>query len=493
MAAIKKKKSKSVKVGVERPIIDRHIEDTADEYYYKYSMEVIEDRAIFGEVDGLKPVTRRALWAGYELGVDHRSKYVKAAKLVGDTMGNYHPHGDSSIYEAIVTAANSVIPMVDGSGNWGTMTDDAAAPRYTKARLSLYSDLVFFDKFYLPVVEKVLNYDESRMEPLVLPSLLPNALINGNFGIAPGVRANSPIVRFDTLIKALIKSIPNGASYDTCRGLELVTKYGGILHHNDDTKAEMKKFLRSGSGRFLFDCRYEEPSSHEMRVDGFPFSSLPPTLLEKIENVKGVAGIRDDSSKTDRNIAFIVTFKKGPEGEVTLAKRAVLGLFRSAITFNMQAIERRLDENGIAHKKLNTTSIPKLLDAWIAYRVSLEKRACRFWIDKRKLELERLNLMVLAVKMRDFILKALNKKLDDEELAKYIAKGLKITVEQANVILDLKIRQLKSLEEKKLTDKIKAIKAEVQTYKDRIKNPKTFILSQVKEIGKKISAEFAQA
>lgn len=489
----KKKKSKSQNGSKELKILESHIEDTADDYYYRYSLEVIEDRAIFGEVDGLKPVTRRLLWAGHELGVNHKAKYVKAAKLVGDTMGNYHPHGNSSIYTAAVTAANMVIPMIDGSGNWGTMTDDAAAERYTNARLSLYSDLIFFDKFYLPVVEKVLNYDESRMEPLVLPTLLPNALVNGNFGIAPGVRASSPIVRFDTLIKALINSIADGASASTCKGIELITEYGGVLNKHDTFKADMKNFLLTGRGRFVFDCQYTEISDHEIRIHGFPFSNLSPNLLEKVESIKAVAGIRDDSSKEDRNVAYVVTFKKVATGELTMAKRAVLKLFQSASTFNMQAIERRLDENGVAYKKLNPTSIPGLLNSWIAYRVDLEKKACSYWIDKRAKEIERLELMVLAVRMRDFIIKALNKKLDDEELAKYIAKGLKITVDQANMILDLKIRSLKALEEDKLKKQIKALKEEISTYKHRIKKPKEYILQHVKDISKKISAAYVQA
>jgi DNA gyrase/topoisomerase IV subunit A len=489
---VKKKKTTKAKAGSELPYLDRHMEDTADEFYYKYSLEVIEDRAIFGKIDGLKPVIRRALQAAFDFGLHHKARYAKAAKIVGDTMGNYHPHGDSSIYGAVVTAANSPLPMIDGSGNWGTMTDAEAAARYTNARLSLYSDLVFFDKFYLPIVAKVDNYDNSRKEPLILPALLPNALVNGNFGIAPGVRSSSPIVRFDTLMKAVLASIENGADASTCRGVELVTKYGGILHKTDDTKKEMKRFLETGRGRFLFDCRYNELSSHEIRIDGFPFDNISPTLLERVESIKGVAGIRDDSEENDRNIAFVVTFQKSlAGGDLKAAKNRVLVAFQAASTFNMQAVERELDENGKPRKKLTPTSIPDLINGWLDYRIIIEKRACNYWIEKNEVEIARLELMMLAVKYRDVIIKLLqDKKLDDEALAIKLAKAMKITVEQANYVLDLKIRQLKALEETKLKNKIKELKEEIAGYKIRIKKPRDYIHKHVSELTKKLSAEY---
>jgi len=489
---VKKKHTPLSKEVKEINYLLSHIEDKADEDYYKYSIEVIEDRAIFSEVDGLKPVTRRLLWATHKLGIDHKHKYVKAALLVGETMGKYHPHGDSSIYSAAVTAANCVVPMIDGSGNWGTMVDMPAAPRYTNARLSLFSDTVFFDKFYLPVVEMVENYDSTRMEPLVLPALLPSSLINGNFGIAPGVRASSPVVKFDTLAKAVIKSIADGASTETCRGVELVTDYGGVQHVSDSSKSDMKSFLQTGRGRFVFDCQYTENGTHEIRIHGFPFSNLAPTLLARVEAVKGVSAVRDDSSKKEKNVAFVVVFQKSlAGGDLKACKNRVLNLFQAANTFNMQGVERRLLENGKAFKRLNATSIPGLINAWLDYRIDLEKRACRYWTGKNEEEIAKLELMVLAVRKRDIILKLLsNKKLDDEGLEKALAKALKITVDQAKQILDLRIRQLKALEESKLLNRIKDLKREIVDYKGRIKKPRDYIQKHVTDLVKKISAAY---
>lgn len=488
---VKKTHAKLPKEIKELNYLLAHIEDKADDDYYKYSIEVIEDRAIFGEGDGLKPVTRRFLWAAHQIGVNHKSKYVKSALLVGETMGKYHPHGDSSIYTAAITAANCVVPMIDGSGNWGTMTDDAAAMRYTNARLSSYADLVFFDKFYLPIIDMVPNYDDTRMEPLVLPAMLPNSLVNGNFGIAPGVRASSPVVKFDTLAKAVLKSIAEDATPITCKDVELVTDYGGIQHITDTSKNEMKAFLKSGRGRFVFDCQYTENGTHEIRIHGFPFSNLAPTLLERVESVKGVSAVRDDSSKKEKNIAFVIVFQKSLSGlDLRTCKNTVLKMFQSAITFNMQGVERKLVD-GKSQKKLNSTSIPGLINSWLYYRIDLEKRACRYWTGKNQEEIAKLELMVLAVRKRDIILKLLgNKKLDDTGLEQALAKALKITVEQAKQILDLKIRQLKALEESKLLNRIKELKSEIVNYKGRIKDPRSYIHKHVSELVKKISAEY---
>lgn len=506
--ALKKKTKTSKKAKSAAPHKETYLRvllnEAAEERYKKYMMEVIEERAIFGKVDGVKPVTRRILWAAYKLGLHHKAKTLKAAKIVGDTMGSYHPHGDSSIYQAMVTANNSVLPMFDGSGNWGNMIDEAAAPRYTNSRLSLFSDRVFFDPFYLPVTEYIDNYDDTTQEPLNLPTLLPNALINGNFGIAPGVQASSPIVTFPTIIKALLKSIKKGATVETCKDLELTTTYGGVVMQHDNLKADMKAFLKTGKGRFKFDCQYKEINDTEIRIFGFPFAAFDESneaegkkrkkgRLERLEDVKGVANVRDDTDKNDRNVAFVVTFKKTLSlQERKIAMNEVLDVMSNTIGYNMQVTDRTLhpDKEATAHSKLEATSIPKLLDDWINYRVDLEKKACRHWIDKRKVEIERLELMVFAVINRDKIIKALDKKLEDGKLDEYLAKLLKITVEQAKIILDLRIRSLKALELDTLRGTIKAKKVEINGYRERIKKPRDYIHGHVKSLSTELGNEY---
>lgn len=487
---MKVKRKKDV-VGAKQAasIVERHIDEIANDNYYEYALHVIEDRAIYCDIDGLKPVTRRSLWAAHKLNLRHTASYIKSARVVGDTMGMYHPHGDLSIYGAIVTAANAPMKMFDGDGNWGTMTDPAAAHRYTNVRLSKYSDMVFFDKFYLPVADMVPNYDETTVEPLVLPSLMPNALLNGNFGIAPGVRTQTPTVTVKSLVNTIVATFKAGGkcTAELCDKLEFTTEEGGVLRRTSTTKKELRDFFRTGKGKFAFDSTYEM-HGHAMRFTGYaPFANIE-TVLTKVENIKGVTGTRDDSSKKDIRPAYLVTLQKTLKGAALSAVvKKIEDAFSSNLSYNVQVTKRFMDPNRPdGGKKLTPSSIPIMINTWISYRIDLEKRACAYWIEKCKKQIEYLELMRLAVKNRRFIIQALDKPLNDEKLAEYIARGLKITVEQANQILDLKVRQLKALEDNYLVDKIKAIKEEIAGYKLRIAKPRGYIARQILDFSKQL-------
>lgn len=459
------------------------LHDKAKEEYYKYGVHVIEDRAIAGELDGLKPVTRRLLWGAHCMKLNSRGRFLKSAKPVAETMGDYHPHGDAAIYGALVTAVNAPQPLFDGSGNWGGMTDTPAAMRYTECRLSRYSDMIFFDKFYLNAIDYVPNYDDRMKEPLVLPALLPNGLINGNFGIAPGVRTLTPTYTLRSLVRAIVASLKaNGATPKICLGLEFTTELGGVMRQTDGLKKELLEFYDTGRGRFVYDSQYtDDVKANAIRVDRFAPIQGIEGLLNRIGTIAGVQRVRDDSSKKDRYNAYTIEFVrtlKGAQRTAVIAK--VMEQFSAAVTFNVQAIERRLDpKNTEGFKQLHPCTIPELIDVWIDYRVGLEKTACRFWVDKYQEEIDYLNLMRLAVKNRAFIIRALDKPFNDTQLAEYIAKGLKITVPEANKILDLKVRQLKSLEDKTLVDQIKNLRENIRGLEDRIARPKRFIAQQI--------------
>ena len=464
------------------------LDEKAKVEYKRYGVHTIEDRAIFGEIDGLKPVARRLVWAAHKMGLKHNTPFTKAMKVIGETMGNYHPHGDAAINGALVTAVNQAEPLFEGSGNWGTMTENAAAPRYIECRLSKYADKIFLDPFYIPVNYMVDNYDASTKEPLILTSLMPNTLLNGNFGIAPGVRTQTPTYTMVSLTKVLVKSLVAGeCNPKMCLPLKFTTELGGVLHTEDkEVRKELLRFYKTGKGKFVFDSSYTE-HGNTIRIDKFAPVSNIAGILTKISNIAGVVNVRDDSSIKDRYNAYQVEFKKGLKGkelESTIAK--VMDAFSSGVSFNIQVVEREPDGKGGSRKALRPATVPSVINTWIDYRVELEKKACSYWIEKHKVEIAYLQLLRLAVKNRRFIIKALDKKLDDEQLAKYIAKGLKITVDQANQILDLKIRQLKALEDKVLVGKIKKLNDEVKSYKVRIKKPKKFIAKQLIELCKEL-------
>jgi DNA gyrase subunit A len=331
--------------------------------------------------------------------------------------------------------------------------------------------------------------------------LLPNALINGNFGIAPGVRTMTPTFTLQSVVKTLIATLKNGgkATPQICLNLEFITDYGGVMRKSASTKKELLDFFKTGKGRFTFDSVFED-NGKTIRFDRFaPIGNLDgsdtkkgykPGLLDKIAALPGVDRIYNDTTTQDKYNAYAVDFKKSLSSaarELTIKK--IADLLSGTQSYNVQVVDRRPDpKNPYGYKKLNMSNVPDMITDWIAERIELEKRACKFWIEKRNKEIDYLNLLRLAVKNRSFIIQALDKKLDDEQLAAYIAKGLKITIEQANTILDLKVRQLKALEDNKLVAKIKELKQEIADYIDRIKRPKSYIAKQIVKLGKELAA-----
>lgn len=485
---VEKKVKKKKKVDPElahamKNIMDVHLEDKANDEYYKYGIAVIEDRAIFGSIDGLKPVARRALWAAHEMGLRHNSKADKSAKVVGDTLGNYHPHGDQACYGAIVTAANSPVALVDGEGNWGTMNDPAAAYRYTNMRLSKYADTVFFDKFYLPTVDYIPNYDGSKREPLILPSLLPNAILNGNFGITPGVNTRTPSFTLPSVMKVLRAALEAGeCTPKMCMSLVFSTKYGGRALIN---KEEFSKFFKSGKGKVMFESTHTEPNTkNEIRYDCFaPISDIAKTLA-KIDSIPGVASTRDDSDKLDKyQVAYVVTFVKTLKGDaLKQAIRKVQAAFSASWQFSVQVTDRTLKEDGSAKVKLKPTTIPKLIQQWIDYRIALEVRACEYWMKERQKQIAHQELLRKAIKMIDFLFKAVKTKGSREDYYNYIAKGMKINFDEAKVVGNLPLVSLRSMEDKDLVAKIKELQAEYDTYEGRKKNPKKYIAKHLETL-----------
>lgn len=499
----KKKKKKGIRVtssdnalqaanfdeefGESEQIRNVHLEDKANEEYYKYGIAVIEDRAIFGSIDGLKPVARRGLWAAHKMGLRHNVKADKAAKVVGATLGDYHPHGDNACYGALVTAAKSPQNLIHGEGNWGTMNDPAAAYRYTNMKLSKYADVVFFDKFYLPTVDYTPNYDGSKMEPVILPSLLPNAILNGNFGITPGVNTRTPSFTLDSVLKVLRAALEAGeCTPKMCMPLVFNTKYGGRALVN---KEEYMKFYKTGKGKVMFESVHSEPDAkNSIRFDRFaPLSDMEKTLV-KVDSIPGVAQTRDDSDKHDiYQVAYVVTFAKTLKGDaLKQAIRKVENAFSASWGFSVQVTDRTLNPDGSMKVKLKPTTIPKLIQQWIDYRIALEVRACEYWMGERKKEIAHQELLRKAIKMIDFLFKAVKSKGSREDYYNYIAKGMKITFDEAKVVGNLPLVSLRSMEDKDLVAKIKELEAEYKTYEGRKKNPKKYIVGHLDVIEKEL-------
>ena len=459
-------------------IKDVFLNKIADKEYYAYGVATIEDRAIAGTIDGLKPVTRRVLWAAHkDEHLTARSKVVKSAKVVGSAMGSYHPHGNNAIYDAIVTAANSPQPMIFGQGNWGTPLDPAAAERYTNMRTSLYSDAVFFDPFYMNAVKFIPNYDGSNVEPLNLPALLPNLLINGNFGIAVAVRAGIPSFTIESLLKVIKIGLSREITAKDCyKHLVFTSNNGATVNKLHKENADLLDFFKTGRGRALFECKVIEQKDGSLR-----FNELPPhgitSAIDKIAALPAVQFITDDSDLNDiYPLAYRVVLKKGTSSAAKdLTVNKILNILSCVVHFDVKVTDRAMGAEDAANVSLRSATVADILNDWLDYRIQLEQEACVFHMRKLDDKIARVDLLRAVIANIDFVLKLLKSKLTDEEIAAKLATKLKVSKELAAEVLEFKLRQLKALEDAKLVKQRKELVQEKRSLDVRRKQPENYI------------------
>lgn len=437
--------------------------------YTEYALAVLEDRAIPDYRDGLNPVNRRILFTAHRLGLSHKAKHVKSARIVGDCVGRLHPHGDVAVYSSLVGMANSnsVMPLIEGAGNWGSLSNRSyAAQRYTEARLSKISDVLLFNPFYMPVVDSVPNYDSSSTEPLILPALLPILLLNGRFGIAPGAQTNIPSCKYSSVLK-LLRLVYEGHELTAklaAKTLQFVSLYGGVER---DSSPDRRALFKTSKGRAVL---WSNPvlANNTITITRFAVSTAMDKLLEKLSRIEGVAEVRDDSSHKDRYGTVTVQLKRGTNGKDVLAR--VDAALSDAENYVLNFTERYIDETGQGKAKVCAMSLTEMLKRWIAWRMDLEKRACSYWIKETDKEIRRLELLMMAVDNRKLIIESLDKNLDEKALEEWLAKRLKISVAEAHFIYQLRVMQLRKLERKTLEAKmVETVKNKTQLSKRRDK------------------------
>jgi DNA gyrase subunit A len=303
------------------------IEDSIKASYLDYSMSVIIGRALPDARDGLKPVHRRILYAMNDLHLSHRSPYKKSARIVGDVIGKYHPHGDNSVYDALVRMAQDFsmqAPLVDGQGNFGSVDgDNAAAMRYTEARMTKIAEELLGD-LEKDTVDYVPNYDDSMVEPDVLPARVPNLLLNGSSGIAVGMATNIPPHRLDELITALVHRIDNQEStiedmMKIVQGPDFPT--GGIIFG----RKGITDAYTTGRGRIKVRAKthIEQKGNKEIIIiDELPFQVNKSRLIENIaqlvrdKHIEGISEIRDESDR--EGIRVVMELKRDTMSEIVL-------------------------------------------------------------------------------------------------------------------------------------------------------------------------------
>ncbi len=472
-------------------IADIQIDDSIKESYLDYSMSVIVGRALPDAKDGLKPVHRRILYAMHELGVTSRKPYKKSARIVGDVIGKYHPHGDIAVYGALVRMAQDFsmrLELVDGQGNFGSIDGDgAAAMRYTEARMTQASEEMLRD-IEKETVEFVSNYDDTLTEPAVLPTRLPNLLLNGSSGIAVGMATSIPPHRLDEIIDALIYLLntPNAEVdeiLNIVQGPDFPT--GGIIYG----KQGITEAYRTGRGRVKVRAKthIEHTKTKEVIViDEVPYQVNKAKLVEQISElakekiIDGISEVRDESDR--EGIRVVIELKREAMSEIVLNH-----LFKSTTmesTFGIILL-------AINNKEPKIFTLLELLNIFITHRKSVIIRRSIFELEKAKARAHILEGLKIALDNIDEIIALIRASADGEEAKNALVKKFKLTELQAKAILEMRLQRLTGLERDKIEKEYAELLAEIARLESILKSEeklKEIIKQELLEIKEKFSS-----
>ena len=426
--------------------------------YINYAMSVIISRALPDVRDGLKPVHRRILYAMWDVGLKSNAKFRKSAHVVGEVMAKYHPHGDAAIYDTLVRLAQDFsmrYPLVNGQGNFGSIDGDtAAAMRYTEVKLQKIAEELLED-IDKNTVDFMPTYDNSHLEPVVLPAKLPNLLLNGSMGIAVGMATNIPTHNLNEVCDAIIYLLDNPDAevadlMQYIKGPDFPT--GGIIYNIQD----IRKIYESGKGGIIVRGKAEieeVKNGFRILITEIPYTVNKATLVEKIaecareRKIEGIKGIRDESDRDGMRI--VVELKKDafPEKVLnSLYKHTDLQITYHA---NMLALV-----DGIEPKVLN---LKMFLTEFIKHRKQVVFRRTQFELDEAKKREHILQGLKIAIDNIDAVIETIKKSKDTDTAKVNLMTKFKLTEIQANAILEMQLRRLAALERQKIEDELASI------------------------------------
>ena len=441
---------------------DIKIEESIKGSYLDYSMSVIIGRALPDARDGLKPVHRRILYAMNELNLSARAPYKKSARIVGDTIGKYHPHGDNSVYDALVRLAQPFSmqhPLIDGQGNFGSIDgDNAAAMRYTEARMTSLSEELLKD-LDKDTVDFVPNYDDSMTEPDVLPARVPNLLLNGSSGIAVGMATNIPPHRLEELIDALMLLIEDSqtdieALMDVVKGPDFPTH--GVIFG----KKGIRDAYTTGRGRVKIRAKthIETKKNKEVIViDELPYQVNKSKLIENIaglvrdKQLDGISEVRDESDR--EGIRVVIELKRDAMSEIVLNH-----LYKSTtmeMTFGIILL-------AIINKEPKIFNLKELLDIFLSHRKTVIIRRTIFELEKAKARAHILEGLKIALDNIDEVIKTIRASKDTAEAKDALVEKFGLSPIQAAAILDMKLHRLTGLEREKIENELAELMAEIE-------------------------------
>lgn len=468
-------------------IID--IEDSIKSSYLDYSMSVIIGRALPDARDGLKPVHRRILYAMNDLGVGSRSAYKKSARIVGDVIGKYHPHGDVAVYDALVRMAQDFsmrYPSVDGQGNFGSIDGDgAAAMRYTEARMTILAEELLRD-IDKDTVDFVPNYDDSMQEPDVLPSRVPNLLLNGSSGIAVGMATNIPPHSLNELIDGLLYLLDNkNASLEEImqfiKGPDFPT--AGIIYG----KKGIIDAYRTGRGRVKIRAKthIEKRANKDIIViDELPYQTNKARLIEQIaelvkeKQIEGIAEVRDESDR--EGIRVVIELKREAMSEIVLNN-----LFKSTTmesTFGVIML-------AIHNKEPKIFSLIELLNLFLTHRKTVIIRRTIYELQKARARAHILEGLKIALDNIDEVIALIKNSADNNAAREGLVAKFGLSELQANAILDMKLGRLTGLEREKIENELAELLKEIARL-DEILKSEALLEDLIREELKEIRAKF---
>ena len=452
---------------VAKELIDAEISGEMREAYLNYAMSVIVARALPSAEDGLKPVHRRILWGMNEMGVHYNKQTKKSGRIVGDVMGKYHPHGDASIYDAMVRMAQSWslrYPLVIGQGNFGSMDgDNAAASRYTEAKMEKIADEILID-VDKGTVEMVKNYDNTLDEPVIMPGKLPNLFLNGAAGIAVGMATNIPPHNLNNTCDAIVTYLDN----PDCEDKELIVAIKAPDFPTGGTvSGEINNVYTEGKGRLILEGKavVEEPKRTKDKtkiiISEVPYQVNKASLVEQIANLvrdkklPDISDIRDESSKG--KVRVVIELRKGAEPKFTMNRLFKYTQLRVSFNANMLALVNRVP-------KLLT--LREYVKVYIGHRQVVIRKTKEFDLAKAERRLHIVEGLLVAQSNIDAVVKLIRGSKSKLEAAVGLKKKYRLSDKQVEAILEMKLHQITSLE----FDKLKREEKDLRELIEKLRN-----------------------
>lgn len=466
------------------------LEEIMGERFGRYCKTIILDRALPDVRDGLKPVQRRILYAMYKSGNTYDKKYRKSAKAVGEIMGNYHPHGDSSIYDAMVRMSQDwkmATPYIDMHGNNGSMDGDgAAAMRYTEARLSKISN-VLLDDISKDTVEMAPNYDDTLKEPIVLPAGFPNLLVNGSTGISAGYATNIPPHNLGEVIDATIKRIdsPNSrldSILEVMPGPDFPT--GGVI----EGAKEIKNAYETGKGKIIVKSKYEvvkEKGKTSIIITEIPYEVNKAMLVKKMNDIRidkkieGIADVRDETSRGELRIA--IELKKDANTDLIINYLLKNTDMQVSYSFNMIAIVNR---------RPRQVGVLGILDAFINHRKDVITRRTTFDLEHAKDRYHILEGLIKAISILDEVIKVIRASKNKANAIENLVKEFSFTERQATAIVMLQLYRLTNTDITDVENEMKTLEEAIKEY-ELILSDENELKKVIKDELRKVKKEFA--